>query len=135
LPDARFFAPEKNNKSMKYILSIVVLVLAVSAASAQATSILKNKKITQDEVPANVSSALKKDFPAATEGSWSVFFTQSLEGSSVVVTPKWYIFTAKGDHKAVVQYSPAGKLERSKGMGKDVEVVAGNPAPSSKGSN
>lgn len=120
---------------MKYILSVVVIVLAVTGASAQ-SGILKNKKISQDEVPASVATSFKKDFPAASEGTWSVFFTQNLDGSAVVVTPKWYIFTEKGDHKAVAQYSPAGKLERSKGMGKDQENLAGGSSNAgSKGSN
>lgn len=122
---------------MKHLISIfVILFVAFSAASAQNTGILKNKKITSDEVPAVVGAAFKKDFPNATEGTWTIFYNQHLNGNSVMVTPRWYLFTVKGDHKAMVQYSPAGKIEKSKGMGKDEgEEVAGAGSSSNKGSN
>lgn len=122
---------------MKHLMGIFIFLAVVAAtANAQNTGILKNKKITTDEVPAVVGAAFKKDFPNAIEGTWTVFYNQHLNGNSVTVTPRWYLFTGKGDHKAMVQYSPAGKIEKSKGMGKDEgEELAGSGSPSNKGSN
>jgi hypothetical protein len=111
---------------MKNLLSVLFFFLAASASLAQ--DIMKNKKITSDELPIVISASFKKDFPQA-EGTWSVFYTQQLNGSAAVLTPKWYIFSLKGDNKSIAQYSPSGKLERSKGL----ESKTTNTA--SKGSN
>jgi hypothetical protein len=121
---------------MKYLVTFFLFsFLALGTVTAQ-TGILKNKKITNDELPAAIGAAFKKDFPTQLDGSWSVFFTQHLNGNAVAITPKWYIFSVKGDHKAMAQYSPNGKLEKSKGMGNDTgEDLAGAAKSSSKGSN
>jgi hypothetical protein len=120
---------------MKYVLVFVGMMAMSGAVCAQATGVLKNKKITREEVPVAVMAAFQKDFPQQAEGAWSVFYSvQPAGGGQLQITPRWYVCTAKTDHKAVVQYSPAGKLERSKGMGKDVELAGGN-SPDSKGGN
>ena len=120
---------------MKYMLTIAAILALSAGAFAQATGVLKNKKITQEEVPVVVMAAFQKDFPQKAEGVWSVFYSvQPAGGGQVQVMPRWYVFTAKTDHKAVVQYSPGGKLERSRGMGKDVELAGGDTA-GAKGGN
>jgi hypothetical protein len=113
----------------KQIIILFFFLLLAQVSFSQ--DVMKNKKISTDEVPTVVASAFKKDFPEA-EGKWSVFYTQQLNGSNAVLTPKWYLFALNGDMKSVAQYSPSGKLERSKGM---ESKSASASAPASKGSN
>lgn len=124
------------NVFMKNLFLISALVvLSLGSVSAQ-TSVAKNKKISEDEVPSNVLTAFRKDFPRAEQGTWTIYYNQSLAGSKISITPKWYSYAVKGsDGKAEAQYTPDGKLERSKGMGKDRGEQASDKAGSTKGSN
>lgn len=121
---------------MKNLFLISALVLLTLGSLSAQTSVAKNKKISEDEVPSTVLAAFKKDFPQADPGTWTIYYNQSLAGSKITITPKWYGYIVKGsDGKAEAQYTPAGKLDRSRGMGKDKGDMASDKTEATKGAN
>lgn len=121
---------------MKNLFLISALVLLTLGSVSAQTSVAKNKKISEDEVPSSVLAAFKKDFPNAEAGTWTIYYNQSLAGSKISITPKWYGYTVKGtEGKAEAQYTPDGKLDRSRGMGKDKGAVASDKTGTTRGSN
>jgi len=101
-------------------LTVILFLSCISCVVAMAQGVMKNKKISEDEVPASVLTSFKKEYPNAPVGSWTIFYKQSLDGTRLTVTPQFYSYIAKGTNgKSEAQYNPNGKLERARGFGKD----------------
>jgi len=119
---------------MKNLVLIFALVILSAGCLMAQTTVSKNKKITEDEVPSSVVTAFRKDFPRAEQGSWLIYYSQTLEGSKILIKPKWYAYVVKGsDGKAEAQYTPDGKLASSRGMGKDKALDASGKAAATSG--
>jgi hypothetical protein len=101
----------------KSILLLLFLVGGATFASAQ--SLTKTEKINTEQVPVAILKAFENDFGKVPEGGhWLAHFAVEQDGIRSVAKPLFYIYRNKSE-KIDVQYTPAGKLESSKGIEKN----------------
>jgi hypothetical protein len=106
---------------MKKLIMIAVFAFVVSAGAVFAQGFEKNKKLTQEEVPAAVLQSFQKEYANLQDkGNWTLYFRETQQGGRSVFKPEHYVFSGKNNGgKISISYAPDGTLENTKGISKE----------------
>ena len=101
------------------IIAVFTLFVCGGSAFAQQSTFVKNKKLTDSEVPVAVVKAFQQEHSDLQDkGYWKLHYTETITNGKSTFTPEYYTYNAKKDgEKIVVTYSPAGVQENSKAGG------------------